>query len=51
MAQSEHIRFHALIPSDLYIELRELADKEDRSMASVVRLALEDRLKRQKAAT
>jgi hypothetical protein len=44
------VRFHAELPVDLYEQLQRAADEEQRSMAAVVRLALEDRFNEKGAA-
>jgi hypothetical protein len=51
MAHGEHIRYHAILPADLYESAKDLAYKEGgRSLASLIREALEERVKREKAA-
>lgn len=51
MAHGEHTRFHVLIPTDLYESAKELTKKEgDRTVASLIREALEERVERSKEA-
>jgi predicted DNA-binding protein len=51
MAHSEPIRFHVVFPPDLHESLKDMAaDEGGRSVASLIREACEERVKRQEPA-